>query len=131
MADVVDASVVIADYRGEALSSVAVSALGDGLLIAAPNLAEVASWLVRNGHESLAEDIASDANVAVVPFTEAMALAAGQLALLGREFDLSLADRCCLATAKAFDAKRIFTTDRAWLDLPEPLGSRVVLARPA
>ena len=128
MRTVLDASAVIAAFRDEPATIDLAGAIEDGSFMSASNLAEVAGWLARSGDADQIRHIAETANVAVVPLLEELALRAGELEPMGRPFGLSLADRCCLATAEAFDAQ-VLTTDRAWLELPSPWRERVVYVR--
>ena len=105
-----------------------VAAISNGSFLSSANLAEIATKLVRRDAEELIEGVVATCNAAVVPLTEDIALMAGELEAIGRPLGLSLADRCCLATAAAFDAT-ILTTDRAWLQLPEPWPSRIEIVR--
>jgi len=129
MADLVDASVVIAIFGREPISAHALDVVNSGALMSSANLVEVATWLARQGDSDQIDHLAEDANLAVVPLTEELALAAGRIEPLTRAFGLSQADRCCLATAEAFDAT-ILTTDRAWLKLPARFRDRIVSVRP-
>lgn len=98
--------------------------------MSASNHAEVISKLIRLGADpDSLDDLAERSNVNVIPLTQELAAMAGELEPIGRPLGLSLADRCCLATAAAFDAA-VLTTDRAWLKLPSPYRERVVCVRP-
>jgi PIN domain nuclease of toxin-antitoxin system len=126
-----DASVVLADLLGEGTSDIYLEALEAGALLPAINLAEVATTLRRAGASTAdVVDIASAQNIVVVPLTEDIALMAAELEAIAAPLGLSLADRVCLATSEVFGSTHLLTTDRAWLELPEPYASRVVFARP-
>jgi len=127
---VFDASALLATVLDEPVDEVVFAAIREGTLMSAINIAEVVARLMRNGAPlAHVRDVADMTNVAVVPVTEELAIRTGELESSTRALGLSLADRCCLATAEAFDA-RIFTTDRSWLDLPAPWRHRVVCVRP-
>ena len=128
MAVVLDASAIIAVLRGEPVTGELLASIDEGALVSAVNAAEVSTWFVRNGDADLARSFVDATHVAVVPLLEDQAIRAGELEAMGGPLNLSLADRCCLATAEAFDA-RVLTTDRAWLELPSPWRERVVCVR--
>ena len=132
MRSILDASVVIADIRNAPIDrEVLLSTLDSGPLMAANSFSEVAAFLLENGVEEPAIYRLIDAGqITIVPLTEQLAFMTAELLSIGKPFGLSLADRSCLATAIALDVDRIVTTDRAWLQLPEPYGSRIVNARP-
>ena len=54
--------------------------------------------------------------LSLVPFTTAQAERAGHLALTTKQYGLSLGDRACIALAADAGA-RVYTADRAWLDV--------------
>lgn len=125
---VLDASAVLAVLYGEPTTTVLADAINDTPFCSAVNLAEIASKLSRNGDGERIAPLLDELTLAIVPLTEEFAMAAGELEPVGRRLGLSLADRCCLATAAAFDAVAL-TTDRAWLELPSVVADRVRCVR--
>ena len=63
------------------------------------------------------------------PFTPEIALDAARLRPLTREHGLSLGDRACLATARLRELP-VLTGDRAWLNVADALGLKIISFRP-
>ncbi len=86
-------------------------------LVSAVNLCEVHTRLLRDGLPGQeAARLLTSLNLAVVPFSEGDAYAAGEMSNKTRALGLSLGDRACLALA----AKRnltAWTADRLWKKL--------------
>ncbi|MBX9897632.1 MAG: type II toxin-antitoxin system VapC family toxin [Qipengyuania sp.] len=91
----------------------------DHAAISAVNLAEVVAKQLDCAvtPEAIRHNL-GDINLPVVPFDETIALETGHLRRATRALGLSLADRACLATARA-TGMTVVTADRAWggLDL--------------
>ena len=70
----------------------------------------------------LMRELLAAQQVSVVPFDDALAIAAALLRPATRHLGLSFADRACIATAVGHNAT-VVTADRAWatLDLPCPV----------
>jgi ribonuclease VapC len=104
-------------------------ALLPGSVIGAVNLAEVFFVLTRNGFtETQALEMFNELNVAVEAFSPAEGADAG-LGIrpeLVRLYNLSLGDRCCLATARRLKLP-VLTTDKVWKN--PGLGVEVQLVR--
>jgi ribonuclease VapC len=124
---VLDASALLALLFGEPGAELVADAIAEGAAISAVNLGQVATLLVRRGHdaEMLLERVREQ--VTVEPFTDADALAAGALYPQTRESGLSLADLACLALARRLNAI-VVTADRAWADIK--LDITIQLIRP-
>jgi ribonuclease VapC len=92
----------------------------EGLLasscISAVNLSEVITVLTRIGVSP--EEIAEIISVIpeVIDFTQNVAVTAGNLSNITKEFGLSLGDRSCIATAIKHNMT-VYTTDQVWIKL--------------
>lgn len=126
MAVVFDSSAVLAIAFGERGADRAADALGDGIL-SAVNASEVVARLVERGaSDKDAEASLRDFGLAIRPFNEALAIAAGLLRRTTRGHGLSLGDRACLALARRERAP-VLTADRSWVALG--LGLEIELIR--
>ncbi len=113
---VFDSSVLIAILKqesgyeqGEALFSKA--------LVSTINLAEVATYLARQGAPlATIQAILEQFPCQIVDFTNQMVVTTGFLYQQTRQFGLSLGDRCCLALAIARNLP-VLTADTAWTNL--------------
>jgi ribonuclease VapC len=86
----------------------------------------VVTWLALKG--TSVADISngwSALQIAVHPFDQKQALAAGLLAPLTKRFGLSLADRACLVLARQLGAP-VVTADRAWAKLDLGIEIRII-----
>lgn len=121
-----DASAALALIFQEPGADYVAAVLGEAR-ISSVNLAEVVAKQYDRDVSSryIALNLAA-LEVEVVPFDRRMALRAGELRSVTREFGLSLGDRSCLATAEVLDLT-VLTADRAWLELD--LGIRTELIR--
>ncbi len=122
---VLDASAILALLQGERGSEAVLEAL-PGAAVSTVNLSEVVAKLAGHGMPLVEIRQALTLGLEVVPFTEDLAYAAGELRPLTRDRGLSLGDRACLALAKTMDLP-VLTADRAWASLD--LGVEVRLAR--
>jgi len=93
--------------------------------VSAVNLSEVVAKLADHGVPLGEIRQALTLGLEVVPFTEELAYAAGELRPLTRDRGLSLGDRACLALAKTLK-RPVLTADRGWASLD--LGVEVRLA---
>ena len=123
---VLDASAILALLQGERGSENVLQAL-PGAVVSSVNLSEVVAKLADHGMPTDEIRQALTLGLEIVPFTEDLAYAAGELRLLTRDRGLSLGDRACLALAKAL-SRPVLTADRAWARLD--LGIEVRLTRP-
>lgn len=125
MTSVIDASVVLAYWNREQGWERAQSELEDGVAVSLI-FAEVVTWLALKG--TSVADISngwSALQIAVHPFDQKQAFAAGLLAPLTKPFGLSLADRACLVLARQLGAP-VVTADRAWKKLDFGIEIRVI-----
>jgi ribonuclease VapC len=108
-----DASALLALFYNEPGATKVRQVLA-GAAISAVNLSEVIAKLYDRGLDAstIALNLA-DADLRVVPLDESAAIKAGELREATRGLGLSLADRCCLATALISGATAL-TADRNW-----------------
>lgn len=110
---VLDASAVLAFLFGEP-GAAGVEDKIDGGAISALNYAEALARLIERGADiERARRRLAPLNLDIVPFGAAEAEATARLRAPTRHLGLSLADRACLALARARGAPA-YTTDRAW-----------------
>jgi PIN domain nuclease of toxin-antitoxin system len=109
-----DSSAILALIKNERGADVVLAALPSAS-ISAVNMAEIVSKLIDLGSamEPL-EQTLSDANVEIVPFTEAQARLCGELRRTTKSRGLSLGDRACLALAQERGLTAV-TADAAWV----------------
>ena len=114
---VLDASAVLALVNDEPGADMVAATSGDAL-ISAVNWSEV---VAKSSDQGLSELELDDAlgrfDFGVLPFDRRQAYAAGLLRPVTRAAGLSLADRACLALARARSLP-VLTGDRNWLGLP-------------
>ncbi len=116
MSTVFDSSAVLAILFGEPGGRRAAEALGSGVL-SAVNASEVVARLIdRGARDEDARQALHGVDLAVRPFDESLAVAAGLLRRSTRGRGLSLGDRACLALALRERAP-VLTADRAWTTL--------------
>ncbi len=126
MSIVFDSSALLAITFGEDGADVAMRAAG-GAIMSAVNATEVITRLLDRGvGDEEARDLLLSFGVAIRPFDESLALAAGFLRTATRRQGLSLGDRACLALAIR-ERARVITADRAWAGLD--LGIHVQVIR--
>lgn len=95
----------------------------------AVNLGEVVAKLRDLGMvEARVDEIIADMQLDVHGHDLSAALAAGHLRRMTRSAGLSLADRACLALARALRLPAL-TADRSWLGVADAIGVRVDLIR--
>lgn len=109
-----DASALLALVNDEVGAERVATAIGEAA-ISAVNLTEVVGKLHERGMPiDAAREAVSGLGLRVIPFAESLVYATAGLRVATRKLGLSLADRACLATAKAL-ALPVLTTDRSWL----------------
>ena len=120
-----DSSALLAIAFGEDGAVVAQRALG-GAVMSAVNVTEVITRLIdRGASPEQARRELSRFGLAVRPFDESLALAAGSLRAATRDLGLSLGDRACLALAIR-ERARVVTADRAWAGLELGIDVQVI-----
>jgi PIN domain nuclease of toxin-antitoxin system len=120
-----DASALMALMRGEEGAEKVACSLPRAM-VSAVNLAEVQTKLVSAGmDEGAAWWHIAQIDCHAVSFDESQARTAGGLVKITRPYGLSLGDRACLALAIERKAK-VYTTDRAWKDLPLEIEVEVI-----
>ena len=125
---VIDTSAVFVDLQGEAGSDKAREWLRDAA-ISTVNLQEIVAKAIQKGiPPDVVPDLLSRLRLEIHPHDEAQAMAAGRMCDATAGDGLSLGDRSCLALAVALDLPAV-TADRAWANVAEAVGARVVLVR--
>ena len=116
MSIVYDSSAVLAILLDEPGARRAAETLDHGVL-SAVNASEVVARLIDQGaKDDDARGALQGLDLAVRPFDESLAVAAGLLRRSTRRRGLSLGDRACLALALRERAP-VLTADRAWTEL--------------
>lgn len=109
---ILDASAVLALLQSESGAARVREALPSALL-SSVNAAEVVARLLRfGGDPDSAVDLVRRLKCPIVPVDDHLGLRAGVLYTLTARFDLSLADRICLALAER-ERLPVLTADRA------------------
>ena len=125
---VLDASALLALLFGEPGAELVADAIADGAAVSTVNIGEVATLLVRHGHDSEKLLAPVREQVTIEQFTYDDALSAGTLYPHTSAKGLSLADRACLSLARRLSAIAI-TADRAWADLKLDITIRLIRPR--
>ena len=114
---VLDASAILAFFKGEPGADRVRVALAEGVVVGAVNLAEAVTKLSESGEpETAIRGLVYGLDPEIVPFDEDLAYATGLLRPLTRHLGLSLGDRACLALAQRLGLPAL-TADRAWAAL--------------
>lgn len=125
---VLDASAVLALLKGERGAAKVAGVVADAV-VGTVNQAEIVSHFVHLGASM--EDIRfmlSALPYRLVPADEFLSWKAGAMRAVTASAGLSLGDRFCLALAKQLDVPA-FTADKAWKDVAEAAGAKVVSIR--
>lgn len=123
---VFDSSALLAITFAEEGADRATEALNEGIL-SAVNASEVVARLVdRGAGDEEAQRWLRGFDLAIRPFDESLAVAAGLLRSATRKHGLSLGDRACLALARR-EGAAVLTADRTWATLD--VGVEVELIR--
>ena len=114
---VLDASAVLAFLGAEPGADIVGARLGEGAVMSAVNLAEVASKLADRGmpQGEIVETIA-DLGVSIETFNELLAYSTGDLRRSTARAGLSLGDRACLALGLSRGLP-VLTSDLSWSTL--------------
>lgn len=116
---VLDASALLA-VLGSERGAAEVVEKSAGALLSTVNLAEVLQKAAHNNLDPrVVRDLVDQLDLGIVPFDDAMALAAADLWTLTRGKGLSLGDRACLALGQAVHGIAL-TLDRGWAALSLP-----------
>ena len=122
---VLDASALLALFWTENGSDVVAAAL-DNAVISAVNWAEVVSKLQDRGIDlDTAQPMLQELNLAVVPFDQQQAFAAGAMRERSKHLGLSTGDRACLALAAQLGATA-YTADTSWAKFDAGVEVRLV-----
>ena len=98
-------------------------------VISSVNMAEVGSKLVDKGlTEKDLPRILNQYQVGIIDFSAEQAIRSAAIRNLTRRSGLSLGDRACFALAQLMEGS-VVTTDRAWSDVEEVLGVKVIQIR--
>lgn len=117
MTAVLDASAVLALLYDEPGADAVADHIAAGTaVISTVNLSEVATILIRHGHDPHTVLTPLRAQVQSVPFTDTDALTAAELYPQVSSRGLSLGDRACLVLAQRLTAPAI-TAEHLWADL--------------
>lgn len=127
---VLDASALLAFLHDEPGADTVDAVLADSL-ISTVNWSEVAQKSLARGvdMQGLREDVEA-LGVRIQAFNAEDAECAARLWPATRALGLSLGDRACLALGRRLGAP-VLTTDRAWLDLADPLDLAIRNVRPS
>jgi len=124
----IDSSAIIAYLKREPYRPELENWLGRGALTFV-NMAETVGALLRFGITAPTLDLFLDeVGISIVPISRDIALMAGLMDQRLVRGGLSLADRCCLAYARA-NAIPAVTADRAWSEVAAPLGIEILQIR--
>ena len=98
-------------------------------VISSVNMAEVGSKLVDKGlTEKDLPRILNQYQVGIIDFSAEQAIRSAAIRNLTRRSGLSLGDRACFALAQLIESC-VVTTDRAWSDVEDVLGVKVIQIR--
>jgi|SRR6185437_15225 len=124
---VFDTSAFLAIINDEPGSEISQKHISNACMCAI-NIAEVVTYLVRNGYTD-DTDIHRIVNlVKPILFDEQIAVMAGKMINITKKFGLSLGDRSCLATAKLLNLP-VYTADRKWSEVAKQIGVNVIQIR--
>jgi ribonuclease VapC len=130
MIHVMDSSAILAILRGEPGCDYVQELLqSEECSISSVNMAEVGSKLIDYGlpPEEFPR-IARQLQIDIIDFNTMQSIQSAQIRKITRSAGLSLGDRACLALAKLMDGTAV-TSDRAWLDISEAVGIKVLMIR--
>lgn len=112
---VLDASAVLALIMDEPGAGIVESAVAEGAVMSAVNVAEVLTKLVERDRGSGPRALRAfgDLGIAIIPFDDEHALYAATLRHQTKDFGLSLGDRACIALGMRLKLP-VLTADGAW-----------------
>lgn len=124
---VFDASAFLAIINAESGSDIVQEQISSAGMCTV-NIAEVVTYLVRNGYTD-DYNLQRIVNlIKPISLNEQMAIAAGKMVSITKNFGLSLGDRACLATAKLLNLP-VYTADKKWSEIAEKIGVHVIQIR--
>lgn len=124
---VFDTSAFLAIINGEPGSEIAQQHISNACMCTI-NIAEVVTYLVRNGYTD-DPNLQRIVNlIKPVLLDEYIAIAAGKMVAVTKNFGLSLGDRACLATAQSLKLP-VYTADKKWSEIAEQIGVQVIQIR--
>jgi len=125
---VIDASAILAAILGEAGGDAVFDRLEEAV-VSTVNVAEVYTYAaIKELPTDAIDAFFADTGIEIVSFDGVQAVTAGRFASITRKAGLSLADRACLALAKARNAE-VLTADRAWRQIANAAGLTINLLR--
>ncbi len=123
-----DSSVIIALLKKEPGWEFVDSVLAHSAM-SSVNFCELVSVLARsNIPENEIDEITKDIIPEIIPFSEDIAVTAGKLIPLTKDYGLSLGDRACIATGLVYGME-IYTRDRIWLELKDKSAAKISLIK--
>lgn len=97
--------------------------------ISSVNFSEFVAVLTRSGiQENEINEIITDIVPEIIPFCVDTSILAGKLAILSKDYGLSLGDRACIATGE-FYKMEVYTSDKVWLKLQPKLKTTITIIR--
>ncbi len=125
---VFDTSALMAFAQSEKGKDKVIAAFAFGVL-SAVNYSEFLAKASDKGFDlNYLKAALQELNIPIIPFDEHYAETAAALRLLTRKYNISFADRACLATAKIRSLTAL-TADRQWLELTEITDIKIELIR--
>ena len=130
MIHVLDSSALLAVSKGERGAEFVIDLIDSkDCVISSVNMAEVATRLLDLGlPESELKRGMAQFGIDVIDFNQEQALECAALRTFTRSASLSLGDRACLALAKLMQGCSV-TADRAWMDVADAVGVKVLMIR--
>jgi ribonuclease VapC len=130
MIHVMDASAILVILRGEPGCDYVQELLqSEECSISSVNMAEVGSKLIDYGlpPEEFPR-IARQLQIDIIDFNAEQSIQSAQIRKITRSAGLSLGDRACVALTQLMQGC-VVTSDRAWLDISEAAGVKVIMIR--
>jgi len=125
---ILDSTAVLAVFFEEDGADTVIPYLASGS-ISAVNVTEVVTVALRKGADlAIVREFLFSLGLEIVPYNTQQAVVAGALQPYAREFNLSLADRACLAVGLTLGLP-LLTADHEWAKVP--IGIEVRLFRQA
>ncbi len=122
-----DTSAFLAIINDEPVSEIAQTHISKACM-SAINIAEVVTYLVRNGYTDDMDINRIVTLIKPISFDEQIAITAGKIVSITKNLGLSLGDRACLATAKLLNLP-VYTADRKWSEIANQIGVSIIQIR--